>query len=556
MAYLLQDEFTTDRAAGAVNGTAAEPGPGGNRTVTDANSKLTIASGLLSFATGGSGSGNPGLWYDALTRAAGLVLIGQLKDTGSTTNVAEVGWDSDTTVTLTEGFRLTTSGISILTQGIAALVVGTFTPGTDYVFVAVLRASGTAFFVKASTGNFYLLWMSSSGTGNLRPSLQTRGTAAVMTSDYIRVPVTTFLPTPLASDGFPTAFGTTDGTGHAETSGIGAGGSGLTWTGATWSVSGAKAINTPGVGSELLTDPGLEAWASATNLTNYTESIAGTSTANQETTGVHGGSNAIRMDIDASNNLVQISQTVTLPLGAWNLCSYWAKASATGKTMRVASSTAAYRNIDRDPGTTWTQFFEVGRCTSANPTVFFRSVAGTSGSVYFDDLSIKALTLADLFSSVSVSTADVVADVNVVVTSGTQAGLVLNLDSTSSPANFVIAYHDGINAKLEKCVAGVYTTVITAAVTYSAGATLRVTKIGTAYRLYYNNALVGSGTISDAGIISNTRHGLFSTYSANTLDNFVVYASGSGGEYATLDTLGQGGIVPLAMASYRRRRAA
>jgi hypothetical protein len=30
MAYLLQDEFTTDRAAGAVNGTAAEPGPGGN----------------------------------------------------------------------------------------------------------------------------------------------------------------------------------------------------------------------------------------------------------------------------------------------------------------------------------------------------------------------------------------------------------------------------------------------------------------------------------------------------------------------------------------------
>jgi hypothetical protein len=86
------------------------------RTVTDTNSKLTIAGGLLTFATGGGGSGNPGLWYDAITRAAGLVLIGQLRDTGSTVNVAEIGWDSDASVTLTEGFRFTTTGISILTQ--------------------------------------------------------------------------------------------------------------------------------------------------------------------------------------------------------------------------------------------------------------------------------------------------------------------------------------------------------------------------------------------------------------------------------------------------------
>jgi len=107
----------------------------------------------------------------------------------------------------------------------------------------------------------------------------------------------------------------------------------------------------------------------------------------------------------------------------------------------------------------------------------------------------------------------------------------MDLDSAGSPANFVITYHDGTNCKLEKCVAGTYTTVITAAATYSAGAELRVIKDGTAYRLYYNNALVGTGTIADAGIISNTLHELFSTYSANSLDNLTIFARGNEGQY-------------------------
>lgn len=107
-----------------------------------------------------------------------------------------------------------------------------------------------------------------------------------------------------------------------------------------------------------------------------------------------------------------------------------------------------------------------------------------------------------------------------------------NLDSTSSPANFLIAYHDGTNVKLDKNVGGTYTNLISAAATYSAGATLRVityTSSGSLkVRVYYNNALVGSEqTVSDAGIISNTKHGLFSTYSGNSFDNFTLWARGS-----------------------------
>ena len=47
VSYLLRDEFTSALAAGSVNGTAAEPGPG-TRAVTDANSKLSITGGALS----------------------------------------------------------------------------------------------------------------------------------------------------------------------------------------------------------------------------------------------------------------------------------------------------------------------------------------------------------------------------------------------------------------------------------------------------------------------------------------------------------------------------
>jgi hypothetical protein len=142
-----------------------------------------------------------------------------------------------------------------------------------------------------------------------------------------------------------------------------------------------------------------------------------------------------------------------------------------------------------------------------------------------------------LFASVDDSaTSDVVISADVTLTAYTQAGIVMNLDDESSPANFVIGYHDGTNAILEKCVAGVYTSVISAAATYAAGATLVVIKDGNDYSLFYNNVKIGATTaISDAGIVSNTKHGLFSTYSSNRLDNFTVFPRGKGGEYNDLN---------------------
>ena len=155
-----------------------------------------------------------------------------------------------------------------------------------------------------------------------------------------------------------------------------------------------------------------------------------------------------------------------------------------------------------------------------------------------DNLVLKPLTLSSLFSSVSTSDADVIADANVTLTAGTQAGLVLNLDSTASPANFLIGYLDGTNFKLDKCVGGTYTNLITVAtsgvaskliqvITYHSGTYLKV-------RCYVDNVMKGGEqTVADAGIVSNTKHGCFSTYASNTFDNFVIFARGTDGEYET-----------------------
>jgi two-component system alkaline phosphatase synthesis response regulator PhoP len=52
----------------------------------------------------------------------------------------------------------------------------------------------------------------------------------------------------------------------------------------------------------------------------------------------------------------------------------------------------------------------------------------------------------------------------------------MNLDSATTPRNFIIAYHDGSNVFLTKCVNGTYTQLLSQSVAYVAGATLKVQK--------------------------------------------------------------------------------
>ncbi len=121
-----------------------------------------------------------------------------------------------------------------------------------------------------------------------------------------------------------------------------------------------------------------------------------------------------------------------------------------------------------------------------------------------------------------------------VTRAGGEAGLLLRYADGN---NFVSCRHNGTNVTLIKKVATVNTTLVNAAATYVAGAELRVIMDGKKFRVYYNNALVGTEqTISDAALQTSGEHGLYTTSTSNTFDDFVVYARGTDSEYAVLDS--------------------
>ncbi len=521
----LEDQFTTDRAAGAVNGTQAEP-TGGIRTVVDTNSKLSITGGQLSFATGGT-TGNPTITYPSVTRAAGKMLIFPTFSNGSPANYYVAGWNA------TNGYQsyIIDNKLKGWSGGFPQI---SFYDGQSGTVVIILRSTGAYLFFKPTSGNWTFIWKSDIGTNaSLTPSIFTNNLASSF--DYIKIPTSTWLPTPLAYDTFTRGDGAI---GSSETTGPDSQTTpSLAWTGGA--ISGNKVVITPTTGAEILTDPGLEG--------NYTSGLndnltkIGSPTVSQSAD-VHGGSKAQAFTGVAQWNGLRFP--AFSPTAGWWQGYVWAKrTSGSGGTVSadVTELTVGTTTLGYITASSYTQYLKTGR-TAGNSTNFYPAQErGTSNfdAVIVDDASFKQLTLSSLFSTVPTSDTDVVADANVTLTAGTQAGLVTNLDSTSSPANFLIAYHDGTNVKLDKNVGGTYTSLINTAATYSAGATLRVitSTSGGALkvRVYYNNVLIGTEqTVSDAGIISNTKHGLFSTYSGNTFDNFTLFARGTGGEYTDI----------------------
>ena len=506
--YLLRDLFTTDRAAGAINGTPAEP-TGQTRTVTDTNSKLSIASAKLAFATGGVGAGNPGLWYPAQTTVLGSILRGEITP-GSTSSAGSIGWDTAAAGIIQDALSFITGSVL---QAIAAGVgvsVGVYTNGATYTVTIIPRANGFFFLIKGGSEYPFntLVWLNTTGAAGswLIAAGVSTGTIGIFTVDDLRNPAgVIYIPSPLAYDTFTRANAalgsseTTSPDGNTITA--------IAWgfTG-SWVVSSNTAIVTPNLGSEAIVNGTFAADTDWTKGANWAIA-AGVATGTL-----------------ASSDL---SQTVDpLTIGRWYVTVYTVSGFAAGTVQAVVGGLSMPTHAAN--GT----YTEIGR---ANSAVFKFTGAGFTGSL--DNVSSKPLTLAELFASVLVSTADVIADVAIAIAGGnvvSPAGLVLNLDSTSNPQNFILCYLDTKgNCVLEECVAGTYTTKFTTAVTYAANAVLRVVREGTSCRVFYNNLAVS--TVQTMTANTNLRHGMFSTRAGNNLDAFAVWPRGTGGEYAALD---------------------
>ena len=151
---------------------------------------------------------------------------------------------------------------------------------------------------------------------------------------------------------------------------------------------------------------GLEFWASATDAEEVTETIAGTSTVNKETTEVDGNHSyaSARLDIDAGNDIARIRWTVTLPPRRKARIKVRYLNSASGKTgyLVVADSgTNVYLNSSYEwqagatgisiPNSESWATFEVEFVTHASYStyyVYLQNNAAASSSIYFDNIEV------------------------------------------------------------------------------------------------------------------------------------------------------------------------
>lgn len=158
-----------------------------------------------------------------------------------------------------------------------------------------------------------------------------------------------------------------------------------------------------------------------------------------------------------------------------------------------------------------------GRSTGGGALLQLAATAAFVGSI--NNIVCKNLPINDLLLAKDISATDVkIKPSGTRFDRGFQYGSIGWLDDDTTPANFVIAYLDGQgNFKADKCVAGTYTNLISVATTYVDGQWPQLEGYRSGANLLitakYNGSTIGTEQIiSDAGIIDNTLHGLFSTH--------------------------------------------
>src|SRR3990167_7424335 len=202
--YLLDDEFTDIKSAGAVNVTPAVPGPGDRVVTADPASKISISGGALQLAA--TTAYNAVMRYNpAITRAFGVVLKWS-NTAGGTASI--VGLSDNTTPADANGrhcFQINTgnqafvreSGASPMSAALYTLSAGA------HRYEIVLRATGAYYFIDE-----LLYWISGvNSAATLYAFLAQISTTATAVIDYVRNPQTKYSVPMLAY----AAFGGGDG---------------------------------------------------------------------------------------------------------------------------------------------------------------------------------------------------------------------------------------------------------------------------------------------------------------------------------------------------------
>lgn len=249
--YHLYDAFNDTKAAGALNGTLSSDRQN-TRLVADANSKISITGGLLDFATGAVA--NDGVTYNLRTREAGKFLKLAITP-ADISGIYNIGFDQDASGSPNDSahfvsFRASGGLLYAGHPGYLAPICH-YVAATEYQICLVLRATGVFYLIKGGIyTNWTLFYQWREGNFNGYPFVRVGSVTSIFTIDNFRIPETTWLPDPLATDTFlfPNI---TDGLAHVEADGMGGG---VTWVNRVGTVgrSGNAAIATALVGDRAI----------------------------------------------------------------------------------------------------------------------------------------------------------------------------------------------------------------------------------------------------------------------------------------------------------------
>lgn len=157
LVFLILDRFTTNRAAGAVNGTAAEPGPSPvPRSVVDTTPCLDLTGGWVRWSCR-AGPSDPGLYYaTGWPNVTGRTLFAKFNMAATGTHHG--GWETDPGGGFLSGFTLSWSGGTIsVYAGAQDGIVSGIANNTECLGFLVMRTTGR--FVGCqdpSTGIWYI----------------------------------------------------------------------------------------------------------------------------------------------------------------------------------------------------------------------------------------------------------------------------------------------------------------------------------------------------------------------------------------------------------------
>lgn len=306
----------------------------------------------------------------------------------------------------------------------------------------------------------------------------------------------------------------------------------------TWRFDVNGAYNTPLLtGNNLITNGNFETWSSPTNAGSWTELLAGTSTVNREASVVQDGTYSCRFDVDASNNLPRITSAMGGTHGRWIRVDYVWNVNTGSATAAFAPSDASLMcaNDARTIVPGWNAEFDTGLIVGSN--VFgpnFQPISAASKSVYVDSVTgfyLDDISVAAICNGQGVN--DTVLCKIATLRTGTHVGVMGWVDSISK-LNYIIAFHDGVNIRMLKCVNGSLNVLVNVPTAFVTNADLELRRpSGNNFEVWYNGAKVGlTQTINDAGIINNTNAAILSTYSGNRISemrisgNLVPYFNG------------------------------